>query len=219
MNSISNKDFPARLVYRPVLGFVEQVASKAPAPGGGSVAALSGALGSALVTMVINLTVGKKDYAAVAVHLSGLRDQLEGLRAELTERIDDDTNAFNRFRAANKMPDRDDAEKAAKEKELAAASEEAIRVPESTMTLCLKALEYAPEVAEKGNANCVSDVGTGAEMLLAGLEGAAANVLINLSGMPADHAKEFRSNVEHARRRGRALLEEVRRIVGVKLGG
>jgi methenyltetrahydrofolate cyclohydrolase len=218
MNSPS-KDFPARLVYQPVLGFVELVASKAPAPGGGSVAALAGSLGAALLVMVINLTVGKKDYAAVSARFTELRDSLENVRARLTSCIDDDTNAFNRLRAASKLPERDEIEKAAKEKEQAAASEEAVRVPESTMNFCLSALEHAPEIAAKGNKNCVSDVGTGAEMLLAGLEGAAANVLINLPGMPSQAAVTFRKEVESARSRGRTLLAETRDIVGAKLGG
>ena len=147
----ASKDFPAKLVYQPVLGFVEQVASKAPAPGGGSVAALSGTLGAALLTMVINLTVGKKNYAEVSEHFTELRTKTEELRSKLTQRIDDDTAAFNRFRAANKLPERDDAERAAKQTELAAATEGAVKVPESTMLLCLEAIAIAPEVAAKGS--------------------------------------------------------------------
>jgi len=218
MNSPS-QNFPARLVHQPVLGFIELVASKSPAPGGGSVAALSGSLGVALLVMVINLTVGKKNYAAVSARFTELRGTLEDLRARLTVCIDDDTNAFNRLRAAGKLPERDEIEKAAKDKQQAAASGEAVRVPESTMKLCLAALEHAPEIADEGNANCVSDAGTGAEMLLAGLEGAAANVLINLSGMPADAAQSLRREVDTVRRHGRALLERTREIVGAKLGG
>jgi formiminotetrahydrofolate cyclodeaminase len=218
MNS-TPKDFPAKLVYQPVLGFVEQVASKAPAPGGGSVAALAGTMGAALLVMVSNLTIGKKNYAEVSARFTEMRTPLEELRSKLGERIDDDTSAFNRFRSANKLPERDDEERAAKQKELAAATLEAVRVPESTMSLCLEALAYAPEVAAKGNVNCVSDAGTGAEMLLAGLEGAAANVLINLPGLPAEQAPDYRRKVEIARERGRAILNDVRRIVGEKLGG
>ncbi|HEY3296152.1 MAG TPA: cyclodeaminase/cyclohydrolase family protein [bacterium] len=214
-----SKEFPAKLVYQPVMGFVEQVASKSPAPGGGSVAALAGTLGASLLTMVINLTIGKKNYADVSVRFTDMRVKLEELRAALTGRIDDDTAAFNRYRAANKLPERDDAERALKQAELLAATEESIQVPESTMTLCLEALGYAAEVASKGNVNCVSDAGTGAEMLLAGLEGAAANVLINLPGLPADQAPAYRKKVEDARTRGRALLNDVRRVVGEKLVG
>ena len=218
MNS-TTKDFPARLVYQPVLGFIEQVASKAPAPGGGSVAAFAGALGSGLLVMVTNLTIGKKNYADVTEKFTELRGELEDLRAKLTTRIDDDTNAFNRLRAAGKLPDRDDAEKAVKEKEMAAASDEAVQVPQSTMQLCLAALKYAPEVAEKGNVNCVSDAGTGAEMLLAGLEGAALNVLINLSGATSPEAGALRKEVAEICLHGRALLDTTRAVVEGKLRG
>ncbi len=217
--TVNAKDFPARLVYQPVLGFVEQVASKAPAPGGGSVAALAGSLGAALLVMVTNLTIGKKNYVDVAARMTELRTRLEELRAQLTERIDDDTAAFNRYRAANKLPERDAAETAAKQAEILAATREAVSVPESTMALCLEALGFAAEIAEHGNVNTVSDAGTGAEMLLAGLEGAAANVLINLAGLPAEDGPAYRAKVAAARTTARAKLDEVRRILEVKIGG
>lgn len=213
------RDFPARLAYQPLLGFVEQVASKSPAPGGGSVAALSGALGAALLGMVVGLTVGKKDYAAVAKRFSELRARLELLRNRLTDLIDEDTSAFNRFRIANKLPEPDEAARARKAEELLAATREAVRVPQSTMMSCLEALEIAPEIAANGNVNTVSDAGTAAEMLAAGLEGAAMNVLINLPGLSADEGSGFRQKVVDARARGQAVLTEVRRIVRGKLGG
>ena len=137
-------DFPAKLVYQPVAGFSEQVASKAPAPGGGSVAALSGMLGAALLTMVANLTIGKKKYVDVAESLTKLREKSEDLRARLTQQIDDDTAAFQKFRVANRLPDTDPELAAAKVKAVAEASIETITVPELTMQLCLQALELAP---------------------------------------------------------------------------
>lgn len=215
----TSKDFPARLVYQPVLGFVEQVASKSPAPGGGSVAALAGALGAALLVMVTNLTIGKKNYAAVTARMTELRTQLETLRAQLTDNVDADTAAFNRMRVAAKLPERDAAEQQAKAAAQIAATREGVEVPLATMTLCLSGLEIAGEIAEHGNVNTVSDAGTGAEMLLAGLEGAAANVLINLAGLPEAEAPRFRAAVETARVRGQVVLAEVRRIVGAKLLG
>ncbi len=212
-----NKDFPAKLIYQPTVGFIEQVASKAPAPGGGSVAALSGSLGAALLEMVINLTIGKKNYLSVSERFTELRGTVQLLRNQLTQRIDDDTAAFNRMRVAGKLPERDDQEKKSKDAEVAAANLEAVTVPESTMNLCLEALRLAPEVAHNGNVNTVSDAGTAAEMLLAGLEGAAANVLINQPGLPSEMQPSYRKKVEEARRQGRALVEEVRSIVGKKL--
>ncbi len=215
----TSSDSPAKLVYQPVIGFVEQIAAKSAAPGGGSAAALSGAVGSALLTMVINFTIDKKDYAAVAARFAELRTQTELLRTQLTANIDADTDAFNRYRLANKLPERDDAERAHKSKELAEATAETINVPHATMTLCLKGLEVAPEIAKNGNVNTVSDAGTGAEMLLAGLEGAALNVLINLAGMPEEQSGEWRRRVADARKQGRQLLEDTRAVLREKLNG
>ena len=207
--TVNAKDFPARLVYQPVLGFVEQVASKAPAPGGGSVAALAGSLGAALLVMVTNLTIGKKNYVEVAPRMTELRTRLEELRAQLTERIDDDTAAFNRYRAANKLPSGTRRRLRRSRRNCMAATLEAVRVPESTMDLCLEALGCAAEIADKGNVNTVSDAGTGSEMLLAGLEGAAANVLINLAGLPAEDGPVYRAKVDgrHGRPRGRNSMK------------
>jgi len=217
--SHTTDDFPAKLIYQPVAGFAEQVASKAPAPGGGSAAALSGALGAALLTMVANLTVGKKKYVDVAETFTDLRSKTEELRTQLTRQIDADTEAFQKFRVAGRLPDTDAKLAAKKEKAMAEAGAETVRVPAETMDLCLKTLHYAPQVARDGNENCVSDAATGAEMLLAGWEGAANNVLINLLGRTDAEAADDRSRVMAARKEGRAILEEVRGIVDGKLGG
>ena len=216
---MSTFDSPSKLVYQPVLGFLEQVAAKSAAPGGGSAAALSGALGSALLTMVINFTIDKKGYASVAQQFTELRTKTEDWRAHLTGNIDADTDAFNRFRLAHKLPERDEDERAKKTKEMAEATHETIRIPDSTMNLCLMALEIAPEVARHGNVNTVSDAGTGAEMLLAGLEGAALNVLINLPGLAEKERDVWRRKVDEARRSGRARLNQVRDILREKLNG
>lgn len=215
----TSSESPAKLVYQPVIGFIEQIAAKSAAPGGGSAAALSGAVGSALLTMVINFTIDKKDYAAFAARFAELRTQTESLRTQMTGNIDADTDAFNRFCLANKLPERDEAERAHKAAELAAATAGTINVPHSTMALCLTGLEIAPEVAKHGNVNTVSDAGTGAELLLAGLEGAALNVLINLAGMPEEQSGEWRRKVADARSKGRKLLEDTRAVLREKLNG
>jgi formiminotetrahydrofolate cyclodeaminase len=210
-------NFPAKLIYQPVAGFAEQIASKAPAPGGGSAAALSGMMGAALLSMVAILTSSKKKYADRAETFTKLREKTEDLRAKLAVQIDEDTFAFKKFQVANRLPDTD--AELAKKKELAVAeaSLETIQVPEQTMKLCLEALEYAPQIALEGNENTISDVATGAEMLLAGLEGAANNVLINILGRVDDEAKQFHKGVVDARRKGRAILDEMRKIVDAKL--
>jgi len=213
-------DFPAKLVYQPTQNFIEQVASKAPAPGGGSAAALSGAVGAALLSMVCTLTIGKKGYAEVEDELQEVRARTEAARARLSGLIDEDTAAFNRFRVARKLPARNDAEKKAKDEEIAAATTMTIEVPLTTMQMCLEALHEVPTVAQKGNVNCVSDAGVGACQLFTGLEGGAYNVLINLDGLE-DPAKvqALREKVRAARKEGRALFEQATKIVTEKLDG
>ncbi|MBI5059490.1 cyclodeaminase/cyclohydrolase family protein [candidate division KSB1 bacterium] len=211
--------FPAKLIYQPVAGFVEQIAAKSAAPGGGSAAALAGAIGSGLLTMVINFTVDKKDYAAVAPHLSQLKQVTEEARAALVKLVDEDTDAFNRFRVANKLPERDDPERAVKAAELAAAAMGTLQVPRRTMQTCLRALECALDIARTGNVNTVSDAATGAELLSAGLEGAAANVLINLPGIPETERPALLAEVAVARGRSRGIVSDVRHAVAEKLGG
>lgn len=213
-------DFPAKLVFQPTQNFVEQVASKAPAPGGGSAAALSGAVGTALLSMVCTLTVGKKAYADVAQELQEVRARTETLRARLTALVDEDNAAFNRFRVSNRLPERDDAEKEAKVKEVAAATQETIDVPMTTMQTCLEALRDAPVVASKGNVNCVSDAGVGAAQLYTGLIGGSWNVLINLDGLEdTTKAKSLREKVWAAQKEGGELIKRAFQIVHEKLNG
>ena len=213
-------DFPAKLIYQPTQNFIEQVASKAPAPGGGSAAALSGAIGSALLSMVCTLTIGKKAYADVEQELQEVRTRTEAARARLTALVDEDTAAFNRFRVARKLPARDDTEIKAKEAELAAATQETIDVPMTTMQTCLEALRHAPVVAAKGNENCVSDAGVGAAQLYTGLVGGGWNVLINLAGLEdAAKAKALRKKVMTAWEEGGELIKSAFQIVQEKLDG
>lgn len=212
-------EMPSKLVYQPVAGFVEQIAAKSPAPGGGSAAALSGSVGAALLVMVCEFTIGKKGYEAVSTELAAVRDKLEELRLKLLKQIDEDTWAFSRFRVAVKLPESTSEEKSRKEKEVAEATTDTIEVPRQTMHQCRAALEFALTIVSKGNPNTVSDAATGAEMLLAGLEGAANNVLINLLGRSDDKSNLLRTEVERTRTEARRELAEVRSHVEMKLRG
>lgn len=212
-------DMPAKLVYQPVAGFVEQLAAKSPAPGGGSAAALSGATGAALLVMVCEFTIGKKGYEAVSGELLSVKNLLDDLRHKLLTQIDEDTWAFSRFRVASKLPESTPDEKTRKTKELAESSAQTIEVPRQTMLQCADALSKAHIVVAKGNPNTVSDAATGAEMLLAGLEGAANNVLINLLGRADEEATNLRAEVAHIRLESRGALSSIRESVDQKLRG
>ncbi len=212
-------DMPAKLIYQPVAGFIEQIAAKSPAPGGGSAAALSGAIGAGLLVMVCEFTIGKKGYEAVNVELTEVKNRVDALRHQLTAQVDLDTWAFSRFRVANRLPEATEADKEHKVREVAESTKQTIEVPRQTMHQCAAALGDALAIVSKGNPNTVSDAATGAEMLLAGLEGAANNVLINLLGRSDAEALSLRDEVNEVRAKSRKLLDDVRTQVDTKLRG
>ena len=171
---------PGHLVSMSIERFVDEVSSNSPAPGGGSVAALAGALGAALAAMVANLTVGKKGYESAWSSSSSLAERAQSLKAALLAALDDDTKAFDDVLAAMRLPKGSDEEKRVRDAAIAAAYEKATAVPLATARLCLAALELAEQAAVSGNRNSASDAGVGALLAKAALDAAILNVRINL---------------------------------------
>lgn len=169
------------LTEKPVNEFLEELASATAAPGGGSVAALSGALGAALVSMVCNLTIGRKKYADVEDEMRRILVQSETLREHLAQLLEEDVAAFTRVSEAMKLPRDTEEQKAARQETLQAALKQATNVPMCVAEACVKVIELCKPVGEKGNVNAVSDAGVGALAAEAGLRAAALNVLINLA--------------------------------------
>lgn len=163
--------------------FLDDVASNSPAPGGGSVAAVAGALGSALTSMVCRLTVGKKKYADVEEEMKKTLDASEVLRKRFEELADEDTNSFNIVMKAYGLPKETPEQQATRNAEIQKALKNAALVPLSTMRLCVEAAALAKSAAEKGNKNSISDAGVSALLLQTALEGAKLNVLVNLNGV------------------------------------
>ncbi|MBU1652902.1 cyclodeaminase/cyclohydrolase family protein [bacterium] len=182
------------LIDRKVKDYLAETASKAPAPGGGSAAALSGALGVALSEMVINLTVGKKKYVDVSAELAALLPQLMAIRHQLEAAIDKDTEAFNLVMHAFGLPKETDEDKAARRNAIREATLKATEVPLGVMQAALKAMQLTLTVAEKGNKNSISDAGVAALLLATAIDGAAYNVRINLPGLP--EGTPFRQEAE-----------------------
>jgi glutamate formiminotransferase/formiminotetrahydrofolate cyclodeaminase len=178
------------LVSMAVDRFADEVSSESPAPGGGSVAALSGSLAAGLSAMVANLTVGKKGYEAAWAELSVLAERAQGVKDRLVRAVDDDTDAFNAAMAAMRMPKSTPDEQAARNVALEAGYQQAARVPLQTAVACLDAMRLSLVVAEKGNANSASDAGVAALMARAGVEGAVLNVLINLGSVKDEAFKQ-----------------------------
>lgn len=163
--------------------FLDLLASDAPAPGGGTVAALGGALGAALVSMVANLTVGKEKYRESWAEMEEVRSQSEELRACFTKLMNEDTEAFNAFMAAMKMPKDTDEQKTARRAAMDAASISVTEIPLRTLEKCAELANAAAKVVKHGNANAVSDGGSAALLAEAAGKAAAYNVRINLPGV------------------------------------
>ncbi|MFQ5873460.1 MAG: cyclodeaminase/cyclohydrolase family protein [Dehalococcoidia bacterium] len=163
--------------------FLDELASKAPVPGGGSVAALSGALAAGLVSMVCNLTLGKERYAHVQDEIRTLLARSEELRRRLIELLKDDVQVYTKVSAAYKMPRQNEEGKKTRTEAIQAALKDATEIPMKVAEACVEILDLCIPVAEKGNVRAVSDVGVAALMAEAGLRGAALNVLINLGAI------------------------------------
>ena len=206
------------LTKKTVSAFLDELASSSPAPGGGSVAALSGALGAALTTMVCNLTIGKKKYAEVEGDMKKIKVEAEKLRATFTELIDRDTQAFNKVMEAYGLPKESDAQKALRLAAIHEATKEATLIPLEVMKHCIDAMALAQQVASSGNSNSISDAGGSALMLHAACEGAALNVRINLNGLSDSDFVGWKSDeVESLLKTSKMMLEETMEMVMEKM--
>jgi formiminotetrahydrofolate cyclodeaminase len=163
--------------------FLDELASQSPAPGGGSVAALSGALGAALTSMVCNLTIGKENYERVQKDIKELLLRSEQLRKQLTELIEKDTEAFNEVIKALRLPKDNDEQKEKRRQALQKAFKNAASVPLETARTCEKVLDVTQIAAEKGNKNSITDAAVSALMAQAGIKAAILNVKINLGSI------------------------------------
>ncbi len=163
--------------------FIESLAAPTPTPGGGSVAALSGALGVSLLSMVAGLTTGKKGYEAVQAEIAQARAALDPMRAQFLTLVEEDAKAFDKVMAGFKLPKTTDAEKAARSAAIQTANKGACEVPLKTMALAVEALKHGLVIAEKGNKNSITDAGVAGFCLKTALQGALLNVFINLPGI------------------------------------
>ncbi|HOB51289.1 MAG TPA: glutamate formimidoyltransferase [Acidobacteriota bacterium] len=211
---------PPRLQRMDLREFANELSSDSPAPGGGSVASLAGALAAALAAMVSNLTAGKKGYEEQRDRM--LRVGVEGqrLKDEFLYDIDRDTEAFNEVMAAIKLPKKTDAEKAARDAAMEAANKGATLVPLGVLRRAVPALELAREMARHGNRNSISDAGVGGLMGLSAAEGAYYNVMINLKGIDGGAFRDATSReARDLLAQAEKLAAEIRDIVRKDLEG
>lgn len=191
-----------KLADMTVTQFVDTVASDAPAPGGGSVAALEGSIGAALAAMVANLTQGRKKYAEYAEYAAEVEKKGNELKARLLDVMDRDTEAFNVVSAAFGMPKATDEEKAARSAAIQEGLKGCTKTPMEMMELCADAIALAASLLERGfNDTSASDLGVAFLSLKSGMQGAWLNVLINIGSL------KDRGFAEDCRKRGEILLE------------
>lgn len=163
----------------PLEEFLDALASAAPTPGGGGAAAIMGAMGAALISMVANLTVGKKGYEAVEVEMKSQRTESEAMRAQFTAMIADDVAAFNQLMAGYRLSKDTDEQKSARAAAIQEGLKQATRVPLACARLCGEAIRLSQRSAQHGNKAVISDTGAAALSLQAALRSAALNVYIN----------------------------------------
>ena len=175
------KDGP--LASMTVRDFVDTTSSDAPAPGGGSVAALCGSLASGLAAMVASLTVGRPEYAEAATELDAAAVEGQDLKEAFVHAIDADTDAFNEMMDAMRLPRKSPAQKAAREAAMIAAQKLATDVPLGVLEACPRTVELARVALDMGLGSAASDAGTASAAALAAARGAYLNVMINLDGL------------------------------------
>ncbi len=180
------------LCSRKVDDFIDEVSKDSPAPGGGSVSALMGALSGALSSMVCALTHNKKGYEDVWGEAVKLGEKAQLIKDNLTKLIDEDTNAFNLLMKAMKLPKKTDEDKKIRKEAMENAAKYAAEVPLKVMKESLNALEIAKRVSDIGNVNSISDAGVSGWSARAAIEGAFLNVKINLSSIEDE---EFKKNI------------------------
>lgn len=162
--------------------FLGALASEAPTPGGGTAAAVAGAMGAALAGMVATLTLSREKYAQAHDAVRPIAEAATAARTELLVLARRDAEAYDAVVAARRLPRESEEQKTSRARAVAAATRQAAEIPMETARLAVRLLESLPELVEKGNPNAASDAGAAALLLEAATEAALLNVSINLSG-------------------------------------
>ncbi len=199
------KNEEGQLKHLTVNNFTDLLSSNAPAPGGGSVAALNAALGAALSAMVANLTFENKEYAEVKEEMEKCGRDGQALKVKALQLIDEDTEAFTRWMQALRMPKKSEEDKKKRDKAVQQAVLDAIEIPHATLKLCSDILKLAEYVLKNGNQNALSDAAVAVRQTQAAAWGAYYNVLINLPSLEDEptrtristEAKQYVSSVQN----------------------
>jgi formiminotetrahydrofolate cyclodeaminase len=207
------------MIQASLQSFLDELASSAPTPGGGSAAAIMGAMGAALISMVCNVTLGKKGQEAVAADMVAVRDESEQLRARLTAMVAEDIAAFDGLMAAYRLPKASDAEKSQRAAAIQTNLRAATETPLACARACAEVVALSRRAGEKGFAGVVSDAGVGVLAANSALRSAALNVYINAPALKdrayADAATaEIEKLLEQCARESESVFALVRSRLG-----
>jgi formiminotetrahydrofolate cyclodeaminase len=206
------------LIELSVDGFIQEMKSDSPAPGGGSASALAGSLSAALGIMVANLTTGNAQYAEVRGRVQEQRAELESILPDLERYVDEDTRAFNDVMAAFKLPKETEGKKAIRRDQSQISMKAAAELPLLVAETCLRALTAAVELLRIGNSNAASDAAVAGRLAYAGLWGAAYNVRINLGSIKdPEFNRSKRAQLAELLTRGKELTHALSRLADEKM--
>ena len=207
------------LVKMDLRQFCNETLSDSPAPGGGSVAALMGALGVSLGGMVANLSAGKRGWEDKLKYFSDWAVKAQQLKDELLFLVDEDTAAFNKVMDAFALPKESAEEKAARSAAIQGANKYAAEIPLRVMETAFKSYQILAEMADKGNPASISDVGVGLLATRACIQGAALNARINLAGLKDETLKStLQEKVRRINAESESKFKKVDQIVESKMG-
>jgi formiminotetrahydrofolate cyclodeaminase len=177
--------------------YLHELASASPAPGGGAAAAVTVAQGLALLSMVCNLTIGKKKFSAVENQVKDILEQLSTMRAAALSGAEADMNAFTVVMQAWRMPAETDAQQSIRKAALATATRNAAEPPFRLMALAARAFPLADQLEKIGNPNVLSDVFVGRHLLMAGYKSSKENAEVNLNSLSPEDSfvSEMRAKI------------------------
>jgi formiminotetrahydrofolate cyclodeaminase len=211
-----------KLIEQKITDFIALVDSKEAVPGGGSVAALSSTLGTALGGMVAKLTMTKKRFLALdeSIQKEFIKkaENLEKVKNELQTMVDKDTEAYSLIMEAYKLPKVTEGEVKIRNEKILEGTKVAIKIPFQVAMLSIEALELIEYILEYGNQSAASDLGVAALTLATGLEGAILNVKTNLGMLDLDVTKQFyQNNIEDMLEKGQVIKTRIIKKVEEKI--
>lgn len=199
-----------RLIDMTIADFVDETASESPAPGGGSVSALSAALGIGLGSMVANLSADKRGWEDRSAAFSAHAERAQALKKELMYLIDEDTNAFNAIMAAFQLPKSTDQEKAIRSQAIEEASVYATEIPYRTMQMAYDCIDTLEQMVLQGNPNSITDAGVGLLCIKTAVRGAYFNVMVNAKGLKnKEKAAEFARKAKELLQKNHQRIDDV----------